>query len=68
MMEAPSLVELALRQGKLNDNGCITCPICGEQIPVINGGPEHLRHILLANGGRLTVLCPKHVASMMGWR
>jgi len=68
MMETPPLVKLIRHQGKLNDNGCVICPVCGEQIPIVNGGPEHLRHILMANGGRLTIICPERVASMMGWR
>lgn len=62
-----SITELLKRQGKLDGDGCVPCPTCGEIIPLVPGAPERLRHAIIVHDGRVYILCPNRVIEVMGW-
>jgi len=51
-----------------NDMGCVECPKCHDAIPLGNGGPERLGHLVFTRNGELRIMCPKYVAKVMRWK
>lgn len=58
---------LLLKRKKVDDNGCVICPVCGEIIPLTNTGPRTLRHEVFTVDGKLRIVCPVHVTRKMKW-
>ncbi len=66
-VEMETIVEILRREGKTDGNGCAECPVCGERIPLCNGGPQSVRHIVVTRNGKVMILCPERAHRVMQW-